>query len=85
MDNVVININVFGMLMKHRIVCNVWDRLIVIVKDEGLRMRDAKVGEELLQPNEFTSGDNHSVIFSFSKRASNNSLFLSLPGDQTIA
>lgn len=80
-----INPNMFGILMEHMIMYNVYGKLAVTMKVEVLGMRDADNGEELLQPSEFTGSNIHSVVFSFSKRASNSSLFLDTLRDHTVA
>lgn len=84
LNNMTINLNMFGTLIKDSIISNMYKRLIVIMKVEELKVGIAKISEELFQPNELTSGDSHGTIFSFYRRADHYHLFLCTLENKTL-
>ena len=81
-DEVTINLNVFGALIKNIIMSKVNSTTIVTMKMSVDGLRSTHVSQESTKPEEFRSSIGMSTVLSFSTRESNNKLFLVTPKDK---
>lgn len=83
-QEVVGELYMFCRFMEHRICSDVECCLAITVKDSRLRMRNTQITKEKTQPRKFATGAGHGPIFSFGRRARNNTLFLRSPGNERL-
>jgi hypothetical protein len=81
-NEVTINLNVLGALMKNIIMGNVNSTTIVAVNRITGGLGRTHVSQELTKPKEFRGGIGESTVLSFSTGTSNNRLFLATPRDK---
>ena len=82
-NEMTIELDMFGSLMKNRVSCNVKGDFIITIKSNRLSMWNTKIMKKRFQPNQFTAKKCHRTIFGFARRPSNNVLFLCFPGNRT--
>ena len=81
-NNMTINLNVFGPLMKHKIRCNVNGSLVVTIHTHRSLNHKHQLLQEVLQPQKLTRIISHSSVLNLRTRPRNYCLLLTLPGDK---
>jgi hypothetical protein len=81
-NEVTIDLNVLGTLMKDIIMSNVNSTTVVTVNRSTGVLRSTYVNQEPTKLEEFRGGIGKSTVLSFSTRTSNNKLFLATPRDK---
>ena len=81
-NEVTIDLNVLGALMKNIIMGNVNSTTIVAVNRSTSGLGSTHVSQEPTKPEEFRGGIGESTVLSFSTETSNNRLFLATPRDK---
>ena len=81
-NEVTVDLNVLGALMKNIIMGNVNSTMIIIVNRSTSGLGSTHVSQEPAKPEEFRGGIGESTVLSFSTGMSNNRLFLATPRDK---
>jgi hypothetical protein len=82
MNEVTIDFNVLGALMKNIIMSNVNSTMIIAVNRSTGGLGSTHVSQEPTKLEEFWGGISESTVLSFSTGTSNNGLFLAMPRDK---
>ena len=81
-NEVTIDLNVLGVLMKNIIMGNVNSTMIVTVNKSTGGLGSTHISQEPTKPEEFSGGFVENTVFNFSIGTSNNGLFLATPRDK---
>ena len=81
-NEVTVDLNVLGVLMKNIIMGNVNSTMIITVNRSTSGLGSTHVSQEPAKPEEFRGGIGESTVLSFSTGMSNNKLFLAMSRDK---
>eukprot|EP00268_Persea_americana_P064713 TRINITY_DN8545_c1_g1_i6.p2 TRINITY_DN8545_c1_g1~~TRINITY_DN8545_c1_g1_i6.p2 ORF type:complete len:118 (-),score=17.01 TRINITY_DN8545_c1_g1_i6:541-894(-) len=81
-NEMTINFNVLGPLMKDEITCNLNGASIISIKGSCLANWNTKFSKEATKPKNLTASKRHRFVFSFSRRFRHCSLLFALPRDE---
>ncbi|GMQ05312.1 hypothetical protein CsSME_00050391 [Camellia sinensis var. sinensis] len=83
-NEMTINLNMFGAIMKNIIVSNLNGTLIVTIERGRIRRRNTHISKEPAKPEKFLSSISKSSVFSFGARAGSEGLFFATPSKKRV-